>query len=361
MIIRPGILDTPIKRKTVAMRIFRLQVAFLLAAEIVSAHASDKQSGGCVGCFSEPQSTLVFSSLSVDDVALVTPSGKFIVSQPPGRPEFHNSSPLAIGPSMDQLAESLTIQFLGERVNCGKLDEKWCDQYPQFTYKSVMGVYSVRNSTWKQYGDFCRVGLPAFSPNGQKLAFKASGSALCTKTTDVDANRKLMILDIETGQMTPVPGAESINGVFRLSWSPDGKFLAATDERGCGNGNGICSYIVLVDVATGEMKTIAEGTDPSWSPKGDWIAYINLGVRCMIIHPDGTGARSVLEKEHKWMDYALNAPIIWSPDGERLLLNQQQIFGNHLRVIMVDLATGHAIMKSKNGEVVSGWVPFANK
>ena len=116
----------------------------------------------------------------------------------------------------------------------------------------------------------------------------------------------------------------------------------------------------MVDVATGEMKTIAEGTDPSWSPKGDWIAY-DLAVRCMIIHPDGTGARSVLEKEPKWMNDALNAPIVWSPDGERLLLNQQKIFGYNFRVIEVDLATGHAILNSKDGEVVSGWVPYSGK
>jgi Tol biopolymer transport system component len=338
----------------------RYLTAFLLTTGICFSQASHKKAVGCDHCFSEPQSKLLFSSLSGDDVAFVTPTETFVVLQPPGpgRPEFHNSPPLAISPSGDRVAESLIIQFLGEKVNCGPSDERWCDQYPQFTYKSVMGVYSVRDNTWKQYGNFCSVGLSAFSPNGKKLVFKASGSSPCTKTTNVDANGKLWILDLETGQMTPLPGAESIDYVYRLSWSPDGKFLAATDGRGCGKI--VCGHIVLVDVATGEMKTIAEGTDPSWSPKGDWIAY-DLAVRCMIIHPDGTGARSVLEKEHKWMNYALNAPIVWSPDGERLLLNQQQIFGDHFRVLEVDLATGHAVMKSKNGEVVMGWVPYSGK
>jgi TolB protein len=144
--------------------------------------------------------------------------------------------------------------------------------------------------------------------------------------------------------------------ITQLSWSPDGKFLAGT-AYGMRDG---ALHIVLIDVATGEMKTIAEGTDPSWSPKGDWIAY-SLGVQCMIIHPDGTGARSVLDKEPKWMNWALNAPIVWSPDGEKLLLNQQKIYRSPTRVIMVDLATGHAVQKSKNGEVVSGWAPNAGK
>jgi Tol biopolymer transport system component len=206
-------------------------------------------------------------------------------------------------------------------------------------------VYSLRDKTWKQYGDFCKVGSTAFSPDGKRIAFTKSGDPLCT---NVFGDEELMILDLETGAMTPIPGAGSaFFWIDQLSWSPDGKFLA-----GSANGPG---RIILIDVATGTTKTIAEGSDPSWSPTGDWIAYA-LTVQCMVIHPDGTGARSVLEKEHKWMNWTLDAPIVWSPDGERLLLNQRKVEDSPTRVIMVDLATGHAIMKSKNGEVVIGWV-----
>jgi Tol biopolymer transport system component len=159
-----------------------------------------------------------------------------------------------------------------------------------------------------------------------------------------------MILDLETGQMTPVPGVSSIDWNTQLSWSPDGKFLAGTGGHGTGQ-------IVVIDVATGEMKTIAEGRNPSWSPKGDWIAY-----DWTIIHPDGTGARSILERERKWMSWEVDAPIVWSPDGEKLLLNQQNSDADGSRVIMVDLSTGHAVRIFKNGEVVvSGWVPYSGK
>jgi hypothetical protein len=57
------------------------------------------------------------------------------------------------------------------------------------------------------------------------------------------------------------------------------------------------------------------------------------------------------------MNWTLNALIVRSPERDRLLLSQSQVAGYHHRVIMVDLATGHVIMKSKNGEAELGWVP----
>lgn len=301
--------------------------------------------------FTEPQSTLLFRKAYIesgrlnDELDLVTPSGSFTV------PELHGqvgqgASPIpAISASGDRVAWSLKFMLNADIVKCDPSKKEWCDLKPRPIFKSVLGVYSVRDKVWKQYGDFYNVGSAAFSPDGKKIAFIDEPNF---------ERQTLMILDIETGKMTPVPKTgPSIEWNAQLSWSPDGKFLAGTFQ-GSG-GKLIAEQIVVIDIATGEMKTIAEGRDPSWSPKGDWVAYA-LTVQCMIIHPDGTGPRSVLEREHKWMNYTLDAPIVWSPEGDRLLLNQRQIDGAHTRVITVDLATGHAIMNSKDGEVVSGWM-----
>ncbi len=233
-----------------------------------------------------------------------------------------------------------------DKVKCDPSKKGWCDPKPKPIFKSVMGVFSVREKSWKEYGNFEEVGSAAFSPDGSKVAFEMSRG--CSVTV---CDEGLMILDLGTGRITPVPGSESVVWIRQLSWSPDGKYLAGN------GGSGSREQIVLIDVASGEMNTIAYGSDPSWSPKGDWIAYIAT-VRCMIVHPDGTGARSVLEKEHKWMNYTLDAPIVWSPDGEKLLLNQRQVEGYHHRVIMGDLASDHAVRMSKNGEYVLGWVPY---
>ena len=69
-------------------------------------------------------------------------------------------------------------------------------------FKSVMGVYSVRDKTWKQYGDFQTVGSAAFSPDGNKDRIHDESRMHRL----INVTKGLMILDLKTGQMAPVSG-----------------------------------------------------------------------------------------------------------------------------------------------------------
>jgi hypothetical protein len=121
-------------------------------------------------------------------------------------------SPLwAISPSGDRVAGGLRFLLNADIVKCDPTKKEWCDLQPRPIYKFVLGVYSVREKTWKQYGDFSLIGSVAFSPDGKRIAFKEEKGC-----TVVGCDQDLMILDLETGQMTPVPGARAINEHWEL-------------------------------------------------------------------------------------------------------------------------------------------------
>ena len=296
--------------------------------------------GETKGTFAVPQSTLLFSYTSL---RLTTSKQEFIVPNPPGlMGEGFSPLPLpALAPSGEIVAGALALPIDAERRR----------------FHLVIGVYSLLNNSWRTYGDFCSSdhGSVAFSPEGTKVAFISNskeGSSNC------DSSPKLLrILDLVTGNLTTVPyPAEYLMENARLSWSPDGKYLAAQS----GHWASPTQHIVVIEVASGIGKTIAVGTDPSWSPKGDWIAYTEAGSmqKCMLIHPDGTGVKMVrdLSKEYRRGYWKFYYGAVWSPDGAKLLLNESELeVPGSLVVTMLDLTTGKVTTESKHGMVVFGW------
>ena len=316
-----------------------------LTAMIVLSRSSCGQSNGA---FVEPQSTLLFGG----NLLVVTPTGSFAIPKLPGSfPEISFPLP-ALAPGADRVASSLRLLDDSRTAECDpSRPECGAHRLPQ--YKSVMGVYSLRDKTWKLYGDLCFVVSAVFSPNGKKIAFKTKtrdGNSRCDYFPD---SAKLMILDLETGQFTPIPDSGMVRGNAQLSWSPDGKYLAAEFTRT----DTPQGQIVSIEIGSGAQKVIADGIRPSWSPKGDWIAYnIHDGKTCMLIHPDGTGAKMVLDLQRKSGGWIFYDAAVWSPNEENLLLNEEQIDGHHYDVTMLDLASGKVTTKSKDGASVLGWV-----
>lgn len=98
---------------------------------------------------------------------------------------------------------------------------------------------------------------PSFSPDGNSLAFGAPGAA----------DDPLHILDIRSGQVTPVPRSQ---GLFSPRWSPDGRYLAAlhTDSSG----------LALFDFKTQTWTTLIKGLVgyPYWSHDGHFIYFLRI-------------------------------------------------------------------------------------
>ena len=286
---------------------------------------------------------------------VTTPAGTFPIQGPPGFTDRGNLVLPALAPGGDRIAWGLTLPDESERTKCDPSTVVACALPGPTQYKFVMGVYSVSDKEWKTYGDFCDwgVGSAAFSPDGTKVSFPASMRTQDSKC-DVGYNtRALLILDLVTGQFTQVPNTALVYPNAKLSWSPDGKHIAVQIGD-----PGTTNSIVLIQVGSWAQKAIAKGGNPSWSPKGDWIAYdVGAGMACKIVHPDGSDAKLILDAfaRRGWENWAVHMGAVWSPDGKTLWLNEQGDSGG-TEVASVDLATGKVKKISKDTPYVFGWV-----
>jgi Tol biopolymer transport system component len=92
------------------------------------------------------------------------------------------------------------------------------------------------------------------------------------------------------------------------AWSPDGKQVAFTRTADARRSFQI--YVIRAD-GTGARR-ITTGrfdTSPAWSPDGRWIAYVS-DRQLRIVHPDGSGGRTVPTRSPSLPTYP-----VWAPGG----------------------------------------------
>ncbi len=168
------------------------------------------------------------------------------------------------------------------------------------------------------------------SPDGRKVAFVS---------THQDHRANIWVLDLATGHAQNLtsrfaeqdPGGP--NGFFRPSWSPDGKWLAFSSDRGTEWQGHVC----------GAERTI------SCSGRGiGWEHVQQLGI---YVIPSGGGE---LRRITTRSDYSAGSPR-WSPDGRRLAFYELSVLDSwnariaHLairatsQIVSVDVASGERI------------------
>lgn len=297
----------------------------------------------------EPNSALLFAWDYGGGLLLSTPTGTLEVPGPDGGPvDAVNFSP-ALAPGGNRIAIGFRLPDDTARTQCDP-SVVTCALPGTTQYMWVMGVYSLRDKEWKTYGDFCGAGTPAFSPDGTKIAFEA-GIRLAVQSCGVGYGKNaLLILDLASGQFTQVPNGPAVMPRAQISWSPDGRYLAID------SGAGPQESIVVIEVGSGVQKTLAVGGNPAWSPNGDWIAYdVRAGMACMMMRPDGTGAKLVLDAFRRWGAWDVDSGAVWSPDERTILLNEREE-GGRINVVSVDLDTGKVKIIAKRTPRVFGWV-----
>jgi Tol biopolymer transport system component len=158
--------------------------------------------------------------------------------------------------------------------------------------------------------------LPAFSPDGTEVAYR-SGLGY--------GPWRLMVANADGSDPREITSfAGSLSGVGAPSWSPDGSHIVVDANNG----------ISIVDVDTGNatpLPTADYGTracysmEPSWSPDGSLIVFAALcdgsGDGLWTVHPDGSGLTRIGDSAGRFQEYRFP---VWSPDGSRLVFVGQQ-------------------------------------
>jgi Tol biopolymer transport system component len=165
------------------------------------------------------------------------------------------------------------------------------------------------------------LGASAFSPDGQRIAYNRYAETNHIWVTPVAGGPPVEL----------APGAgPSGSAQDSPSWSPDGDWIAYVQGA-----RGEWSLVKMRVGARTPPEVLARDIIPlsrlDWSPDGAWIAY-NGRNGLSLVSPDGKKTRVV--HEQTWLAFT------WSADGRRLYGIRQSDDFKHLTFASVDVGSG---------------------
>ena len=154
---------------------------------------------------------------------------------------------------------------------------------------------------------------PAFMPNGTVAAAMSGRDK--TSIYSFSGRNKSMLVNAGGINVSP-------------TFSPDGSRMAYVSDQG-----GVTSiYITSASGGAGTRLTSgAKATDPSWSPTGEFIAFVIRETDVCVIRPDGTGFRQLTGGQ------GANMRPSFSPDGRMIVFESTR---NGRRQLFVMAANG---------------------
>jgi Tol biopolymer transport system component len=205
--------------------------------------------------------------LDLEDASL-----RFVNTQP-------TSTPCRIGmASMSPSGENLVFS----ETSCSNFDSLiWVDLVTK-KRKELLRFPSIKGPRWSPVGD-----LIAFE--GKRDASNPNSSLLVYKLTD--------------GSLSVLAHDQLEDGDFPLCWSPDGRRIIFQS---------ISDQIKIIDLGTGESRTIDTGRFPTWSPNGRYITYQSRGTKHVLYDLQTNEKTFILNGS------SVSGSLVWSPDSHYL-------------------------------------------
>ena len=142
--------------------------------------------------------------------------------------------------------------------------------------------------------------VPDWIPGRDALTYSRSYGA---------ENPALYLFDRKSGRSEKIPGTD---GLYAGVWSPDGKYLLATDAP--------TDALLLVDLKTGKRTQLAGRMAwPTWSADSQYIYFVRWGVNWISrVHVPDRQEEKVLEVPFRVAPW----PFKVAPDGSLILLRE---------------------------------------
>jgi Tol biopolymer transport system component len=239
--------------------------------------------------------------------------------------------------------------------------------------RRIVSTYSVKDEKLTDYLEITGFwGSSAIAPDGTEMAYVTSDPL----PDSFGVHLSLRLLDFKTGKVRSFNNPSG--SVEEISWSPDSRRIAF--DMGSPRDRGVDFYrseirtINMIDVESGKISSIGVGGTPSWSPSGEWIAYVgyvptnradaqqwsfyngryyaNDDFELRLTNTAGTHSRRLMR-----LHSGPNFKPVWSPDSQTILFNEMRDPDRGMiDIYMLDVVTGKRTKKFKNVGPVFAWV-----